>query len=178
MFLGLDDGFGTGGRLVLLVMMLGGMTVFAFLTGTVSAIMVDRLKNTLEANDMQLEELENHIIVCGWNRGGARLIAELGHADGYADRAIVIIAEIPEGETPDIDFTGVSRDRIFLVRGGFGNMDVDPGLALFGERDGLVQGCIRDSERCMQSYEALVFLQPGTALGQAVLQALRAVAIR
>lgn len=106
----------TGGRLVLLVMMLGGMTVFALLTGTVSAIMVDRLKNTLEANSMQLEELENHIIVCGWNRGGSRLIAELCRERTYADRAVVIVADFPAGEDPQIDFHEIPRERIFLVR--------------------------------------------------------------
>lgn len=114
----------TAGRLVLLVMMLGGMTVFALLTGTVSAVMVDRLKNSLEANDMQLEELEDHIIVCGWNRGGARLIAELGHAAKYAHRAVVVVADFPEGEAPDIDFQRIGRERVFLVRGDYTRIHV------------------------------------------------------
>lgn len=113
-----------GGRLVLLVMMLGGMTVFALLTGTVSAIMVDRLKNSLEANEMQLEELEDHIIVCGWNRGGARLIAELGHAEKYAHRPIVVVADFPAGESPDIDFQQIARERVFLVRNDYTRIHV------------------------------------------------------
>lgn len=104
------------GRLVLLVMMLGGMTVFALLTGTISALMVERLRFSLEAREMQIEELENHIIVCGWNRGGSRLITELATAAKYRSRAIVVIADFPEGENPDIDFQTVDRERVFLLR--------------------------------------------------------------
>jgi voltage-gated potassium channel len=104
------------GRIVLLVMMLGGMTVFAMLTGTISAVMVERLRFSLEARDMQIEELENHIIVCGWNRGGSRLITELGTAEKYKDQAIVVIADFPEGQDPDIDFRKITRERVFVYR--------------------------------------------------------------
>lgn len=112
------------GRVVLLIMMLGGMTVFALLTGTISALMVERLRGSLEARDMQIEELEDHIIVCGWNRGGPRLVAELGQSVEYADRAVVLIADLPRDEDPEIDFRHIGRDRVFVVRADYTRIQV------------------------------------------------------
>lgn len=103
------------GRLLLLILMLGGMTVFALLTGTISALMVERLRYTLEVRDVQLEDLEDHIIVCGWNRGGARLISELGLSKRFRNKSVVIVAEFPKGEAPDIEFKHIERERIFTV---------------------------------------------------------------
>ncbi len=112
------------GRVVLLVLMLGGMTVFALLTGTVSALMVDRLKNTLEARFMQLDDLENHIVICGWNRGGSRLLQEIGQSPRFVSNAVVILADFDEGEEPEIDYQTIQRDRVYLVRGDYTRVQV------------------------------------------------------
>lgn len=78
------------GRLVTLSLMLGGMTLFAFFAGTVSAVMIDSLKK-LRFKHMELDELEGHVIVCGWNISGAVFLEEM-LADARK-RHVVIITE-------------------------------------------------------------------------------------
>jgi voltage-gated potassium channel len=78
------------GRMVTLSLMLGGMTLFAFFAGTVSAVMIDSLRK-LRFKAMELDELLDHVIVCGWNISGSVFLAEL-MAD-ERKRHVVIITE-------------------------------------------------------------------------------------
>ena len=78
------------GRMVTLALMLGGMTAFAFVAGTVSAVMIDTLKK-LRFKRMDLEDLEGHVVVCGWNHAGAVFLEELLH--GGKERHVVVITE-------------------------------------------------------------------------------------
>ncbi len=64
------------GRMITLTLMLGGMTLFAFFAGTVSAVMIEALRK-LRLSPMQLEELENHVVICGWNGAVPLLIRQL-----------------------------------------------------------------------------------------------------
>ncbi len=65
------------GRAVTLVVVLGGLTVFGVFVGTISASVTARLSGRMGANDMDLEELTNHVVVCGWNRAGKNVLREL-----------------------------------------------------------------------------------------------------
>lgn len=78
------------GRMVTLALMLGGMTAFAFVAGTVSAAMIETLKR-LRFKRMDLEELEGHVVVCGWNQAGTVFLDELLHDSPDLD--VVIITE-------------------------------------------------------------------------------------
>jgi voltage-gated potassium channel len=97
------------GRGVTLALMLGGLTVFGMFVGAVSATMSTALSQRLEEADMDLDELTNHIVVCGWNPAGMTMVQELfTQRDGQ--RPIVIVTETPERPT------------------GLSNLDVPPGL--------------------------------------------------
>jgi voltage-gated potassium channel len=65
------------GRAVTLVVMVGGLTVFGIFVGTISASMMSRLSRRLGANEMDLDELSGHVVVCGWNRAGPDMLREL-----------------------------------------------------------------------------------------------------
>lgn len=106
----------TLGRVVLLVLMGGGMTVFALLTGTISAVMVDRLRNSLEGREMRLEDLDGHILICGWNRGGPTLVHELARDPRHRDRALVIVVDRPPEDDLEIDYQQVDRERVYVIR--------------------------------------------------------------
>ncbi len=58
------------GRFVTLMVMIGGLTMFAVFTGVVSAVMMQRLKMVMDVKNLELDELRNHIVICGWNRSG------------------------------------------------------------------------------------------------------------
>lgn len=78
------------GRMITLTLMMGGLTVFAIFAGTVSAIMVDSLRN-LKFRHMEIDELEHHVVLCGWNSAGFLVLDELMHDPRFKE--VVVIAE-------------------------------------------------------------------------------------
>ncbi len=84
------------GRSVTLGLMLGGLTVFGIAIGTVSATMAVALSRRMEANEMELDELRDHIIICGWNRSGPTVLREIYGREHRHDQAVVIITEQPD----------------------------------------------------------------------------------
>ncbi|MEO0604086.1 MAG: ion transporter, partial [Myxococcota bacterium] len=65
------------GRFTTLLLMLGGMSLFAVIVGTVSATMVSRLRGQLEVHELDMDELTDHVVVCGWNESGRTVLREL-----------------------------------------------------------------------------------------------------
>lgn len=110
------------GKLVALLVVLGGITMFAVMTGVVSAFMVRRLKVGMEARDMDLDELSGHIVICGWNRSGQHLIQHLMDDPAQRRRPIVAVAEfevMPEGElAPGL------RNHVYFQRGDYTRVEV------------------------------------------------------
>ncbi|MBI2193073.1 MAG: ion transporter [Planctomycetes bacterium] len=112
----------TAGRFVTLVVAAGGLTMFAVFTGVVSAIMVQRLKVGMDMKDLDLDELREHIIICGWNRSAHILLAELQSDASVKARGIVIVAEFEQ--TPEEDLKRVDRSRIYFYSGDYTNIEV------------------------------------------------------
>jgi len=98
------------GKCFLVFIMLGGITVFAMFTGVVCAIMQERLRMGLEVKDVEMEQLRDHVLVCGWNRAGKLIIEELQaeHPSG-----IVIIAELDR--QPTMDYADIDFGRLFWL---------------------------------------------------------------
>lgn len=109
-----------GGKLVILLVELCGLTFFALLTGTVSAVMIEKLKEGTVLNRMSLEELEEHILVCGYNSGVEMIIVEFQNHRHFKDREIVIITEREEAPSPSVPFPS----RIRVIRDDFTRADV------------------------------------------------------
>lgn len=110
------------GKLVAFLVVLGGITMFAVLTGVVSAFMVRRLKVGMEARDMDLDELSGHIVICGWNRSGHHLIRHLLDDSTQRRHAIVAVAEFEE--MPEGELTPEQRNHIYFLRGDYTRIDV------------------------------------------------------
>lgn len=113
----------TVGRWATLALMLGGLTVFGMFVGTVSASVGERFRERMEGPDMDVDELEGHIIVCGWNGSAPMLLRELFAPGIPGDRAVVVITETP-GRPEDWPDTGVNADRLFHVTGDWTRLDV------------------------------------------------------
>ncbi|MEM1007999.1 MAG: NAD-binding protein, partial [Myxococcota bacterium] len=113
------------GKLISLLIIVAGMTTFAALTGIITAIMVNRLKPQMERGDMDLEELEGHLVICGWSRSANLLIAALQNSEEYKDKGIVLIAEFGEGEPEDLlDKTKVFPSTLYVVKGDFTRLEI------------------------------------------------------
>lgn len=106
----------TGGRVFTLLMMLSGLTFFAVFTGIVSAVMVNRLRN-LNVKHMDIEDLRGHIVICGWNRSGERILHELTNDTAHARRGIVLVAELDE--EPALQKAGLDPNLLFTIQGDY-----------------------------------------------------------
>lgn len=104
-----------GGRILLVGVMLSGMTMFAVFTGVVSATMINRLSGRQEVSELDLDELEGHILVCGWNAGVPALVAELAGDPHHRGTPIVLVNEAAHAQ--EINHPSVRPDLIYHVRG-------------------------------------------------------------
>ena len=111
------------GRAVTLGLMLGGLTVFGMAVGTISASMALALSRRMEANEMELDELSGHVILCGWNGAGPTVLRELFAQAGYAPRAVVVITEKPD-MPPDGFPDGAPREMLYHHSGDYTRVDV------------------------------------------------------
>ena len=110
------------GRAVTLVLMLGGLTVFGMFVGAVSASMVTVLSKRLEVGGMELDELSDHIIVCGWNPAGPTMLRELFSGEG-PHRTVVVVTEQPE-RPENLRVEGVPAYSVLHHSGDFTRVDV------------------------------------------------------
>lgn len=110
------------GRFVTLLLMLGGMTVFGIFVGAVSASMSNALRARMGGPDMALDELTDHIVVCGWNPGGPTMLQEF-FSGGRRPPGVVVIAESadrPEG----LDGGGLPTDSVHYLCGDYTRVEV------------------------------------------------------
>ena len=110
------------GKIITLIVMLGGLTLFAVFTGIVSAVMVQKLRGGIEVKEMELDELKNHIIICGWDRSASMIIEEFQSDKEYCRRPIVLIAEFEED--PPLNYDVINRAMIYIVKEDYTRIDV------------------------------------------------------
>ncbi|MBI3832314.1 MAG: ion transporter [Planctomycetes bacterium] len=108
------------GRVVMAFVVMGGLTTVAVFTGVMSAVMMQRLKTGLEVSEMELDELREHVVMCGWNRAAPLIIKELQACS--RSQSIVVVAELVE--TPDAELSSADRTRVFFYKGDYTRMDV------------------------------------------------------
>ena len=84
------------GKVFLLLVMLSSMTIFAIMTGVVSAGMIDSLRNTVKDQKIEIQRLRDHVIICGINRMIGRIIEELQYLPDYRHTGIVVVAEFED----------------------------------------------------------------------------------
>ncbi len=109
-----------GGKIVILLVQLSGLTFFALLTGTVSAVMVEKMREGTVFQQIQLEDLEGHILICGFNSGVETVIGEFQNHPDFRDREVVVITE--RDELPALAVPYPSRVR--SVKEDFTRVDV------------------------------------------------------
>lgn len=106
----------TAGRLVTVGVMFSGLTMFAVVTGLVSANMVERLRK-LNLRHMEIEDLEGHVLICGWNPAAVRIIRELQVDPKSGRRGIIVVAEFDQ--EPDIGDQVPQPGLVFFVSGDY-----------------------------------------------------------
>jgi voltage-gated potassium channel len=110
------------GRALTLMLMLGGLTLFAVVTGFVSAIMVQRLRSTREFRTMELDELSGHTVICGWNRNGVHVVEEMLLDPDMENHPIVVVAEFTE--TPEKALQHLNLSNLYFHTADYTRIDV------------------------------------------------------
>ncbi|MBI4817786.1 MAG: ion transporter [Deltaproteobacteria bacterium] len=113
----------TGGKMLLVAVMIGGSTLFAAVTGVVSATMVNRLAGRKDMFDMDIEELESHIVICGWNAGVPALVGEISR-DKRLSRVPLVLVSDTDNPLPQLKSTGARAELLYWMRGDHARMDV------------------------------------------------------
>jgi voltage-gated potassium channel len=104
------------------LLVLTGSVAFALFTGLVSAVITQKFRSSMEVHLMDISDLRDHTVICGWNRLG-RLIVEQLQSDPVNRRDyIVIIAEMDKA--PEFDPRLVAGEMILHLNGDFTRVDV------------------------------------------------------
>ena len=117
------------GRIFLLAIMISSMTIFAILTGIVSAGMVNSLRHRMMNQKAEIGKLTDHVIICGVNRMVGRIVEELQYLPEYRHKGIVIVAEFEE--PPAVPARTRYPANIYFLQGDYTKLSVlrDAGLA-------------------------------------------------
>jgi voltage-gated potassium channel len=111
----------TAGKLLTVLVMLGGMTIFAMLTGVVTAAFVQRMRETMTQRRDEIAHLTGHVVICGWNRAGDRIVSQL--LDGTSrQRDVVVVAELDD--LPALTVAGRERSRLWFLKGDYTRLEV------------------------------------------------------
>jgi voltage-gated potassium channel len=112
------------GKLTIIFTMIAGMGFFAVVIGAVSAIMIDKFKEGIIMKRANLELLEEHIIICGWQERTPQIITELHRCEKYRRTNIVVISHARDFVNLDLDKYGVDASRVYLLEGDFTDPEI------------------------------------------------------
>lgn len=111
-----------GGKMVSVLVSVAGLVVFAVLVGTISASMTAYFQRKMDAKDLDISDLRNHLIICGWEAMGEIILRELEAVPDVWSQGVVVIAETP------MDIAKVSRiknnRKLFHIRQDFTKVEV------------------------------------------------------
>ena len=110
------------GRAVTLALMVGGLTIFGIFVGAVSASMTAALQSRIGRNTMELDEISDHIVVCGWNPAGPMMLRELFGRDQKL-RPVVVVTEQAE-RPPGLDGPGIRGELLYHYGGDYTRVEV------------------------------------------------------
>lgn len=77
-----------GGKVVAAIIMFIGLSFYALLTGLLSSVIIERAQRS-EAEGMDIASLTNHVVICGWNETGRRLVSDL--IESKRDPRVVVL---------------------------------------------------------------------------------------
>lgn len=107
------------GRLIGSVVIVCGFISTSVITATLSTILISR--KLKEDKGLNMVNIKNHIIVCGWNDNVRTILNELFAEDSAAE--VVLINQLPEDGVHDI-LSRHADDGIHYVRGDFINEEI------------------------------------------------------
>ena len=109
------------GKIFALLIILSGPALLSLITASIASILIE--KKIREGKGLETIKESNHIIICGWNENGEKVIDGLllqlkGH-----NTAIVLVNELDRDEVQSIQYK-YKDCNLHFVRGNFSREDV------------------------------------------------------
>ena len=105
----------TAGRLFSIIVMFGGISMISLLTATISSIFV--AKKIREGKGLEKINVTNHVIICGWNKHGTRIIQTIDHL-AHGEKEIVLINDLSEEKVTALR-SRFRQIKLYFVSGDF-----------------------------------------------------------
>lgn len=109
-------------KIVAILITISGLVIFAVMVGTVTASMTAFIQKKMDQKDLNINDLENHIIICGWDRMGSVIVRELETSKDLWKRGVVVISESENDLAHESKIKNTSR--FFHVKEDFTKFDV------------------------------------------------------
>ncbi len=122
------------GRFITSIMISGGIFFVAALTGTFSAALVGRLM-TLKEGAITMKNLEDHIVICGWNETAEEIMEELMSLEIEKEKGVVIITNV---DKKDMDIK--LNEYILYKKGNFVHESILMDVAIDKASDVIIVG--------------------------------------
>jgi len=110
-----------GGKIVFVILLIFEMGVFAMLTGTFSAIMVEKLKENAMHKPSNPDELDKHIVICGFSAKAAILANEFLLDPAFSHAEILLVSTKADLEA--LRAKNIKTDRISILKEDFTRME-------------------------------------------------------
>ncbi len=101
-----------GGRIVVILLIFFGIGITAMVTGTMAAVMMEKMREGARMKGSSFEEMEGHVVLCGWNSHAPRIL-EVLHDQRGEKLHVVVVAELEE--LPDLGHRKVDPLRVHLL---------------------------------------------------------------
>ena len=109
-------------KLIAVAITIAGMVLFAILVGTISATTAEFLKARSEVKDLNIEDLNDHIILCGWDTMGGLILSELECVPEIWNKGVVVISETVDDLLESVPVK--NPRRLFHVKEDYTKIDV------------------------------------------------------
>jgi voltage-gated potassium channel len=108
-------------RIFAIVVILCGPFILSLITASISSIFIE--KKIKEGKGLEPIKEKDHLIICGWNEHGEKVIDSLIHTAKGTSPRIVLISELDRDEIQSIQYRYKDQD-IHFARGNFVKEDV------------------------------------------------------
>jgi len=111
----------TAGKIFAIMVILSGPFILSLITATISSIFIER--KIKEGKGLESIKEKGHIIICGWNEYGEKIIDGLLHEGKRSSPKIVLVSELDRDEVQTLQYR-YKDYGIHFVRGNFVKEDV------------------------------------------------------
>jgi voltage-gated potassium channel len=142
------------GRIVGLILMLSGVVLVSLFTATIASIFIER--KIKEGEGLDLSREKDHIVICGWNDNGEKVIEGISIHDEGGNHSIVLVNELDKDDVDSVQYRYKERD-IHFVKGNFVKEDVLAKANIFKAKTAIILADVSSKHGLEKADERTIF---------------------